>query len=202
MNHDMLPRPKGTVLPLAEVRTWEAASDYICAAYHACVDKIEKTSGADQERWSVAANGYLGAYMSILGLRTSPGDEGFEKIKALVADANHKAGLAASGGVEKLGHDKLPRPGGRIIAFPRIDTFDEATDYILSAYHACVDKLEKTAGAEERLWASAALAYFGAYMGIAGLKSLPGNTGLATTLVQIADANHKADHAAAATRVS
>ena len=39
-------------------------------------------------------------------------------------------------------------------------------------------------------------------MGVAGLKVLPGNTGLAKTKEQIADANHKADQAAAANKSS
>src|SRR5262245_19049810 len=116
--HDKLPRPKGKVLPLADVSTWEAASDYICAAFHACVDKIDSTSSADQERWEVAANAYLGAYLSIVTLNMLPSEEGFAKIKTLTAVANQKAGLAASGGVESPGHDKLPRPETAVVAFP------------------------------------------------------------------------------------
>jgi hypothetical protein len=99
---------------------------------------------------------------------------------------------------EKLTHDKLPRPKAKVVPFTKVDTWDEATDYILASYHACVDKIEKTEGAEERLWTSAAQAYLGAYMGVAGLKVLPGDAGLAKTREQIADANHKADVAAAA----
>ena len=97
-----------------------------------------------------------------------------------------------------LNHDKLPRPKGRVVPFPQVDTFDAANDYILAAYHACVDKLERAKDAEQRLWASAAQSYIGAYMGIAGLKSLPGGAGLAKVKEQIADANHKADEAASA----
>jgi hypothetical protein len=99
---------------------------------------------------------------------------------------------------ETLTHDKLPRPTGKVVPFPKVDTWEEATDYILASYHACVDKIGKTEGPEERLWASAAQAYIGAYMGIAGLKVLPNNAGLAKTREQIAEANHKADQAAAA----
>jgi hypothetical protein len=99
---------------------------------------------------------------------------------------------------DKLTHDKLPRPEGKVVPFPKVDTWEEATNYILASYHACVDKIEKTEGAEERLWTSAGLAYFGAYMGVAGLKSLPNNAGLEKTREQIAGANHKADQAAAA----
>ncbi len=103
---------------------------------------------------------------------------------------------------DNLSHDKLPRPSGKVVPFPKVDTWDEATDYVLASYHACVDKIEKTDGAEQRLWTSAAQAYLGAYMGVAGLKVLPGDAGLAKTKEQIADANHKADQAAAASKSS
>ena len=100
--------------------------------------------------------------------------------------------------MDKLSHDRLPRPQGKVMPFPQVDSFDAANNYILSAYHACVDKIDKTKDVEQRLWVSAAQAYVGAYMGVAGLKALPNNTGLAKTKEQIADANHKADEASAA----
>ena len=49
-------------------------------------------------------------------------------------------------------------------------------------------------GAEQRLWHSAALSYLGAFLGIPGLKILPGGAGLATTLGQIEDGD-KLEHA-------
>ena len=103
---------------------------------------------------------------------------------------------------DELTHEKLPRPTGKPVPFPKVDTWDEASDYVLAAYHACVDKIGKTEGPEERLWASAAQAYIGAYMGMIGLKALPGNAGLAKFKEQVADANHKADQAAAAAKTS
>lgn len=99
---------------------------------------------------------------------------------------------------EKLTHDKLPRPKGKVVDLDKSTSWDQLTDYILAAYHACVDKIDKTRDAEQRLWQSAAQAYIGAYMGIAGLKAVPGDAGMAKTREQIADANHKADEAAAA----
>jgi hypothetical protein len=99
---------------------------------------------------------------------------------------------------QTLTHDKLPRPRGKVIPFPQINNFDSANDYILASYHACVDKIIKSQGAQQRLWESAAQSYIGAYMGIEGLKTMPGGSGLAKAKEQIADANHKADEAAAA----
>ena len=101
---------------------------------------------------------------------------------------------------DELTHDKLPRPSGKPVPFPKVDTWDEASDYVLGAYHACVDKIDKTDGAEQRLWTSAAQSYIGAYMGMVGLKALPNNQGLAKFKEQVADANHKADQAAAAAK--
>jgi hypothetical protein len=101
---------------------------------------------------------------------------------------------------DELSHDKLPRPNNKAVPFAKVDTWDEASDYVLSAYHACVDKIGKTEGPEERLWTSAAQAYIGAYMGMMGLKVLPGDQGLAKFKEQVADANHKADQAAAAAK--
>jgi hypothetical protein len=101
---------------------------------------------------------------------------------------------------DKLTHDKLPRPKNKPVPFAKVDTWDEASDYVLGAFHACVDKIDKTSGPEERLWASAAQAYIGAYMGMVGLKALPGDQGLAKFREQVAEANHKADQAAAAAK--
>lgn len=102
---------------------------------------------------------------------------------------------------DTLTHDKLPRPKGKAVPFPKVDSWDEASDYVLSAYHACVDKIGKTKDAEQRLWTSAAQAYIGAYGGLAGLRTL-GDQGLAKFKEQVADANHKADQAAAAAKTS
>jgi hypothetical protein len=99
---------------------------------------------------------------------------------------------------ETLTHDKIPRPKGKVVDLDKSNTWDQVTDYILAAYHACVDKIEKTRDAEQRLWKSAAQAYIGAYMGVAGLKAVPGDAGLAKAKQQVAEANHKADEAAAA----
>ena len=103
---------------------------------------------------------------------------------------------------DKLTHDKLPRPKGKAVPFPKVDSWDEASDYVLSAYHACVDKIDKTKDAEQRLWTSAAQSYIGAFMGLAGLRTLPGDAGLAKFKEQVADANQKADQAAAAAKNS
>jgi hypothetical protein len=99
---------------------------------------------------------------------------------------------------ERLTHDKLPRPKGKPVPFPKVDTWDEASDYILGAYHACVDRIDKTQGPEQRLWTSAAQSYIGAFMSLAGLRVLPGDQGMGKLRELIADANHKADQAAAA----
>jgi hypothetical protein len=101
---------------------------------------------------------------------------------------------------ELLTHDKLPRPKAHAVPFPQVKTWDEITDYVLAAFHACVDRQDKTQDAEQRLWQSAAQAYVGAYMGIAGLKVIPGDAGMAKAKEQIGDANHKADEAAAAAK--
>jgi hypothetical protein len=101
---------------------------------------------------------------------------------------------------ETLTHDKLPRPKGKVVDFKDSTTWDQVTDYILAAYHACIDKIGKTHEAEQRLWQSAAQAYLGAYMGVAGLKAIPGDAGLAKAKEQIAEANHKGDEAAAASK--
>jgi hypothetical protein len=100
---------------------------------------------------------------------------------------------------DKLTHDKLPRANKKAVPFNKVDNWDEASDYVLSAYHACVDKIDKTSDAEQRLWTSAAQAYIGAYMGMAGLKTI-GDQGLGKFKEQVADANHKADQAAAANK--
>jgi hypothetical protein len=101
---------------------------------------------------------------------------------------------------DELTHDKLPRPHGKVVDLDKSTTWEQVNDYILAAYHACVDKIAKTHEAEQRLWTSAAQAYIGAYMGVQGLKAIPGDQGLAKAKEQIADANHKADQAAAAHR--
>jgi hypothetical protein len=98
---------------------------------------------------------------------------------------------------DALTHDKLPRPAGKVVDLPKSETWEQVNDYILAAYHACVDKIGKTHDAEQRLWTSAAEAYIGAYMGVQGLKTL-GADGLTKAKEQVADANHKADEAAAA----
>lgn len=193
LTRDKLPQPRGTVVPYPNVTTWDQATDYICASYHACLDKMEKTDGAEQRLWRSAALSYFGAFMGVAGLKVLPGDAGLAKTKEQIAEANQKMDDAAPA---KLTHDKLPRPVGKVVPFPKVDTWEEAIDYIVASYHACVDKIGKTEGAEERLWYAAALAYFGAYMGTAGLKVLPNNVGLAKTKEQIAEANHKADIAA------
>jgi hypothetical protein len=99
---------------------------------------------------------------------------------------------------EILTHDKLPRPTGKVVDLDRSTTWDSVSDYILAAYHACVEKLHKARDAEARLWQSAAQAYVGAYMGIVGLKAIPGDGGLVKAKEQVAAANHLADEAAAA----
>src|SRR5262249_32318154 len=98
----------------------------------------------------------------------------------------------------ELTHDKLPRPRGKVLPLAQSNTWDQVTDYILGAYHVCVDKVANTHDAEERLWSSAAQAYIGAYMGVAGLKAVPGDAGMQKVKQQIADADHKADEASAA----
>ena len=62
---------------------------------------------------------------------------------------------------ETLTHDKLPRPKGKVVDLDRSTTWDSLTDYILAAYHACVDNIAKTRDAEQRLWKSACQAYIG-----------------------------------------
>jgi hypothetical protein len=99
-----------------------------------------------------------------------------------------------------LTHDKLPRPKGKVVDLAQANTWDQVTDYILGAFHVCVDKIAKTKDAEQRLWTSAGESYLGAYMGVAGLKAVPGDTGIAKAKEQLADANHKADEAAAAAK--
>jgi hypothetical protein len=99
---------------------------------------------------------------------------------------------------DTLTHEKLPRPTGKVVDLDKSTTWDSVSDYILAAYHACVDKIHKTGDAEARLWKSAGDAYVGAYMGIVGLKAIPGDAGLAKAKEQVAAANHLADEAAAA----
>ncbi len=99
---------------------------------------------------------------------------------------------------DDLTHDKLPRPKGKVVDLDKSTTWDQLTDYICAAYHVCVDKAAKTHDAESRLWTSAGQAYLGAYMGVAGLKAIPGDAGMQKTREQISDADHKADEASAA----
>ncbi len=101
---------------------------------------------------------------------------------------------------DQLSHDKLPRPKAKVVDLAEITTWDQVTDYILGAFHVCVDKIAKTNDAEQRLWKSAGQAYLGAYLGVTGLKAIPGVAGMAKAKEQIANANHKADEAAAAAK--
>ena len=192
---DKLPRPSGPVVPSKDVKTFDEATNYLCAQYHSCLDRAEHAEGAEQRLWHSAALSYLGAFLGIPGLKILPGGAGLATTLGQIGDGDKLAKEA--GGGEKLTHDKMPRPSGKVVPFTKVDTFDEAVDYIFGAYHACVDKLEHAKGDAAGAWHAAALAYFGAYMGVAGLKVLPGNAGLAVTREQISDANHKADLAAA-----
>lgn len=99
---------------------------------------------------------------------------------------------------DKLTHESLPRPKNKPVPFAKVDTWDEANDYVLGGFHACIDKIGKTDGAEQRLWTSAAQAYLGAYAGMIGLKVLPADQGMPKFRELVADANHAADQAAAA----
>ena len=103
---------------------------------------------------------------------------------------------------QTLTHDKLPRPKGKVVDFKDSKTWDQVTDYVCAAYHVCVDKMGKTEGAVQRLWESAGQAYLGAFMGLAGLKAVPGEAGIAKAKEQLADANHKADEASAASKAN
>jgi len=108
----------------------------------------------------------------------------------------HASGSMAT---ETLTHDKLPRPRGKVLPLAQSSSWELVTDYILGAYHVCVDKIAKAKDADQRLWNSAAQAYIGAYMGVEGLKAVPGDAGIQKVKEQIADADHKADEASAAT---
>jgi hypothetical protein len=103
---------------------------------------------------------------------------------------------------DHLSHDMLPHPKSKVVDLAKATTWDQVTDYILSAFHVCVGKIEKAKDAEQRLWRSAAHSYLGAYMGVEGLKAVPGDAGIAKAKEQISDANHLADEAAAATKRS
>jgi hypothetical protein len=103
---------------------------------------------------------------------------------------------------DHLNHDMLPHPKSKVVDFPNARTWDQVTDYILGAFHVCVDKIDKAKDAEQRLWRSAAHSYLGAFMGVEGLKAVPGDAGITTAKEQISAANHLADEAAAAAKRS
>ena len=92
-----------------------------------------------------------------------------------------------------VNHDLVPRPSGKVVPFNKIDTFDEAIDYALAAFHVCADKVEK--GKEVERWNNAGWAYFAAYTSMVGLKDVPGDN-LAKCKGILAEADHKADQAA------
>jgi len=99
-------------------------------------------------------------------------------------------------------HSKLPRPGGKVVKFSEVDTVQEAFDYMYAGYHACVDKIGKTKGPEQRLWEDAATAYFAANAAMQAIKALPGKAGVDAARKLLANANNKADIAAAAHKSS
>lgn len=92
-------------------------------------------------------------------------------------------------------HDQAPQPKGKAVNFDKIDTFDEAIDYALAAFHVSVDKAHKEKGDKQAQWNVAAWAYLTAYTTMTGMKDLPGDQ-LAKCKQILGDANRKADVAA------
>ena len=99
-------------------------------------------------------------------------------------------------------HSKLPKPSGKVVKFSEVDTVQEAFDYMYAGYHACVDKIAKTKDAEQRLWEDAASAYFAASLTMNAIKALPGKAAVDNARKLLANANNKADIAAAAHKSS
>ena len=99
-------------------------------------------------------------------------------------------------------HSKLPRPGGKVVKFAQVDTLQEAFDYMYAGYHACVDKIDKTNGPEQKLWEDAAAAYLTANATMQALKALPPAAGVENARKMLANANNLADKAAAAHKSS
>jgi hypothetical protein len=92
-------------------------------------------------------------------------------------------------------HDQAPQPKGKAVNFDKIDTFGEAIDYALAAFHVSVDKAHKEKGDKQGQWNIAAWAYLTAYTTMTGMKDLPGDN-LAKCKQILGDANRKADVAA------
>jgi hypothetical protein len=92
-------------------------------------------------------------------------------------------------------HDQAPQPKGKAVNFDKIDTFEEAIDYALAAFHVSVDKAHKEKGDKQGQWNKAAWSYLAAYTSMTGLKDLPGDN-LAKSKQILGDANRTADIAA------
>ena len=100
--------------------------------------------------------------------------------------------------MSELNHTQVPRPSGKVVSLDKVDTLEEAIDYMLGGYHASVDNIEKLAP-ELQEWREAAGVYLAAHLQIAGLKALPGDH-VAKAKELIAAANAQADEARAKVR--
>lgn len=94
---------------------------------------------------------------------------------------------------EIVNHDLAPRPKHKAVPFDKVNEFQEAIDYALTAFHVCVDKVEQ--GKERDRWNLSGWAYFAAYTSMVGLQGVPGDH-LGKCKGLLAEADHKADVAA------
>lgn len=92
INHDQAPQPHDKAKPLDKIVEFDHAIDYALAAFHVCVDKVEK--GKDVEQWNESGWAYFASYTTMIGLRGLPGDH-LPQCKELIVEADHKADVAA-----------------------------------------------------------------------------------------------------------
>ena len=161
LNHESLPRPDQPPKDFAAVQTVAEAVAYALGGFHAALDR-------EGSKWQEAARAYATAYAALQPLTALPSAD-ITKVKTIVHGANQLADDAAGKVRLDVTHDSLPRPEGKPVPFAKIDTVDEASDYALGGFHACLDQAQK---GNADGWTQAARAYLTAYTALQGLKVL------------------------------
>ena len=95
-NESTLPKPTNKVVDFAQIASFDQASDYALAGYHAAMKQAEKQSGAVGRLWKDAADAYAAAFAQIAGLRVLPGDN-LAKAREVLHTANHLSDQATAG---------------------------------------------------------------------------------------------------------
>lgn len=93
---ESLPQPKTRPVNFDQIQTFDQATDYALAGYHAAIARSQSTSGPHGRLWKDAADSYAAAYGTILGFRALPGDEGLKKATEALHQANHLSDEAAA----------------------------------------------------------------------------------------------------------